>query len=195
MNNNETIHQHFLSSIQTKQATLEQIASVIAEAGAMLASCVQNGGKILCCGNGGSAGDAQHFSGELLGRYVKERRPLAAISLHTDTTAVTAIANDYGYEHVFARQIAALGTTSDVLLAITTSGNSANILHAITAAHKQGMRVLALTGKNGGKVNEYLRAGDLHVCVPATVTAHIQEVHITILHCWCGIIDQAVLMS
>lgn len=177
------------ASINTKLAVLEQLPATIAAAGELLAVCLHQGNKILCCGNGGSAADAQHFSAELLGRYVKDRPGLPAIALNTDTSTVTAIANDYGYQQVFARQIQALGQPGDVLLAITTSGNSENINLAITEAKKQGMGVIALTGKGGGKLTAYLQPQDIHICVPDNVTSRIQEAHIMILHCLCEVID------
>lgn len=177
-------------SINTKLAVLELLPQAIANAGELMRDCLQQGHKILCCGNGGSAADAQHFSAELLGRYVKERPGLPAIALHADTSTVTAIGNDYGYQNVFARQIQALGQPGDVLLAITTSGNSENILLAIAAAKQKGMRIIALTGKSGGKLAEVLQAEDMHICVPGTMTtSRIQEAHIMILHCLCEVID------
>lgn len=189
MNILETIKAQINDSINTKLSVLELLPETIAKAGNLLTNCLQQGHKILCCGNGGSAADAQHFSAELLGRYVRERQPLAAISLTTDTSTLTAIGNDYGYARVFERQVQALGQAGDVLLAITTSGNSDNIIAAVKAAHASKMRVLALTGKGGGKLVEHLQADDVHVCVPATVTSRIQESHILILHCLCEIID------
>jgi DnaA initiator-associating protein len=176
-------------SISTKLAVLEHLPEAIAKAGELLAECLKQGNKILCCGNGGSAADAQHFSAELLGRYVRERRGLPAIALNTDTSTLTAISNDYGYNTVFARQIQALGRPGDVLLAITTSGNSENIIVAVQEAQKLGMQVVALTGKEGGKLTAYLNEKDIHVCVPAKVTSRIQETHILILHCLCEVID------
>lgn len=185
----DIISTQITDSIATKQAVLESLIPQIAEAGTLLRDTLQQGNKILCCGNGGSASDAQHFSAELLGRYVKERAPLPAIALNTDSSTITAIANDYGYDQVFVRQILALGQSNDVLLAITTSGNSENILKAIASARTRNMRVIALTGKKGGKLTEHLQPGDVHICVPANVTSRIQESHNMILHCLCDIID------
>ena len=176
-------------SIKTKLAVLELLAPTIATAGELLATSLKQGHKILCCGNGGSASDAQHFSAELLGRYVRERPSLPAIALNTDTSTLTAIANDYGYEHVFAKQVQALGQEDDVLFAITTSGNSQNIIAAVAEAHKKQMRVVALTGKEGGKLSGYLRSNDVHICIPGQVTSRIQEAHILVIHCLCEIID------
>ena len=189
----QTIKTQINDSINTKLSVLELLPETIVKAGNLLTNCLQQGHKILCCGNGGSAADAQHFSAELLGRYVRERQPLAAISLTTDTSTLTAVGNDYGYVRVFERQIQALGQAGDVLLAITTSGNSDNIIAAVKAAHASKLRVLALTGKGGGKLVEHLQADDVHVCVPATVTSRIQEAHILILHCLCEIIDNTAI--
>ena len=192
MNNIDSIKAQINDSIETKIAVLAQLPEKIAAAGQMMAACLQQGHKILCCGNGGSAADAQHFSAELLGRYVRERKSLPAIALNTDTSTITAIANDYGYNHVFSKQIQALGQNNDVLLAITTSGNSDNIIMAVQAAHQQNMRVIALTGKGGGKLTEHLLESDVHICIPAKVTSRIQESHILMLHCLCEVIDETL---
>ena len=154
-----------------------------------MARCLATDGKILSCGNGGSAGDAQHFSAELLNRFERERAPLAAIALSTDTSTLTSIANDYRFEEVFAKQVQALGRPGDVLLAISTSGNSPNVIAAMTAAHTRGMVVVALTGRGGGRLAPLLAAGDIHLCVPAERTARIQEVHLLAIHCLCDGID------
>lgn len=185
----EYVSAHINASIDTKLKVLEQLPSIITDAGTLLAQCINNGHKILCCGNGGSAADAQHFSAELLGRYLQERRGLPAIALNTDTSTLTAVGNDYGYDYVFARQVEALGQAGDALIAISTSGNSPNIIAAIKAAREKKMHIIALTGRDGGKIATMLSKEELNVCVPGNVTAHIQETHIMILHCFCAIID------
>ena len=154
---------------------------------------LNSGGKLLFAGNGGSAAEAQHFSAEMVGRFLKERRPLPAIALNTDTSALTAIGNDYGYDQVFARQVSALGQPGDVLVAISTSGNSANVQLSIQAAHERDMRVIALTGKGGGAINDMLGDQDVHLCVPHDRTMRIQEVHILLLHVLCDGIDALLL--
>jgi len=178
----------FSASIATKTKS-KQLSSLIAEAGQIMVDSLLNEGKILSCGNGGSAGDAQHFSSELLNRFERERPSLPAIALTTDSSTITSIANDYSYFEVFAKQIRALGKEADVLLAISTSGNSANIIQAITAAHERKMTVIALTGKDGGKINSMLGESDIEIRVPSDVTARIQEVHLLIIHCLCDFID------
>lgn len=180
----------FRESAQLKLASVDALAPAICRAGGVLAASLRGGGKLLVCGNGGSAADAQHFSAELLGRYERERAGLPAIALHADTSTVTAVANDYGYEHVFARQVQALGRPGDVLLAISTSGNSPGILRAVEAAQQAGLGVVALTGRDGGALAPLLRSTDIEIRVPAQVTARIQEVHILILHCLCELIDE-----
>jgi len=179
----------FRDSAQLKLDSAAALAPAIARAGALLAACLRGGNKLLVCGNGGSAADAQHFSAELLGRYERERDGLPAIALHADTSTVTAVSNDYGYEAVFARQVAALGQPGDALVAISTSGNSPGILRAVEAAQRAGLAVVALTGRDGGALAPLLRAADVEIRVPATVTARIQEVHILALHCLCELID------
>jgi len=158
-----------------------------------MVNCLVNDGKILACGNGGSAADAQHFAAELVGRFEAERQELAAIALTTDSSILTAIANDYAYNVIFAKQVRALGRSGDVLLAISTSGKTGNVMEAIQAAHDADMRVVALTGKGGGKIGEMLREGDVHLCVPADRTARIQEVHLLSIHCICDGIDCLLL--
>ena len=158
-----------------------------------MVACLLGNGKILACGNGGSAADAQHFAAELVGRFEVERQGLGAIALTTDSSIMTAVANDYGYNAVFERQVRALGQPDDVLLAISTSGNSPSIVEAIRAAHENGLRVVALTGKGGGQIGEMLRDGDVHICVPSARTARIQEVHLLTVHCLCDAIDCLLL--
>ncbi len=185
--------QHFADSAQTKRDAAELLAAPIAHAAEMMVASLVGNGKILACGNGGSAADAQHFAAELVGRFEVERQGLAAIALTTDSSIMTAVANDYGYNAVFERQVRALGQPDDVLLAISTSGNSPSIVEAIRAAHENGLRVVALTGKGGGQIGEMLRDGDVHICVPSARTARIQEVHLLTVHCLCDAIDCLLL--
>lgn len=179
----------FTDSAQLKLAAAHALAGPIAQAAASMADALRAGGKLLACGNGGSAADAQHFAAELVNRFETERPPLAAVALTTDSSALTAIANDYSYEQVFAKQLRALGRKGDVLLAISTSGNSDSVLEAVRVARELGLRVVALTGNGGGKLAPLLAAGDVHVCVPHARTARIQEVHLLALHCMCDAID------
>lgn len=188
----DSIRGHFADSIATKQAAMAVLVPPIARATELLTGTLRSGGKVLSCGNGGSAGDAQHFSAELLNRFERERPGLAAMALSTDTSTLTSIANDYAYEQVFSKQVTALGRTGDTLLAISTSGNSPNVVAAIHAAHERGMQVVALTGRNGGKMAPVLRASDVEIRVPAERTARIQEVHLVVIHCLCDGIDQAL---
>ncbi len=187
------IRAHFADSAKLKHEAAEVLAPAIARGAALMTECLFADGKILSCGNGGSASDAQHFSAELVGRFERERPELPAISLATDTSLLTAVANDYAYEQVFAKQVRALGTKGDVLLAISTSGNSPNVVAAISAAHEREMRVVALTGKGGGRVGELLVPEDVHLCVPHQRTMRIQEVHLLIIHCLCDAIDATLL--
>jgi D-sedoheptulose 7-phosphate isomerase len=180
---------HFTESANLKLSASESLAAPIARGGALLAESLRGGGKVMACGNGGSAADSQHFAAELVNRFEMERPPLAAVALSTDTSTLTSIANDYSYVQIFSKQVRALGRRGDVLLAISTSGNSANVIEAIHAAHELGVRVIALTGNGGGKMAAMLRADDVHVCVPHRVTARIQEVHLLVLHCLCDAID------
>lgn len=189
----QRIQQQFHDSVQAKQQSLDAMAAPIERAVRLMRQCLQSGGKVMACGNGGSAADSQHFAAELLNRFEKERAPLAAIALTTDTSTLTSIANDYRYEDVFAKQIQALGKKGDVLLAISTSGNSPNVIEAIHVAHALGVRVVALTGRNGGKINALLSPDDIHLCVPVERTARIQEVHLLTIHCLCDGIDALIL--
>ena len=189
------VEQHFAASLEAKQRTLAMIGPRIAHAAEVLAERLQRGGKILACGNGGSAADAQHFAAELVNRFEMERPGLAAIALTTDSSTLTSIANDYAFEQVFARQLRALGRPGDTLLAISTSGHSPNVLAAMAAAQELGVITVALTGRDGGKVAEQLKADDLELRVSATVTARIQETHILIIHCLCDLIDQRLFNS
>lgn len=179
----------FRESAELKLASVATLAPVIGRAGGLLGDCLRGGGKLLVCGNGGSAADAQHFTAELLGRYEREREGLPAIALHADTSTLTAVSNDYGYEQVFARQVAALGRPGDALVAISTSGNSPGIVRAVEAAQRAGLAVVVLTGRDGGALAALLRPSDVEIRVPGTVTARIQEVHILALHCLCELID------
>lgn len=184
------IQQHFSDSIQTKITAADTLGTVIAHASEMMVRCLLDGRKILSCGNGGSAADAQHFAAELLNRFEMERPSLPAISLTTDTSTLTSIANDYSYDEVFAKQIRALGQAGDVLLAISTSGNSTSIMQAVQAAHDRGMIVIALTGREGGAIAPMLNNSDIEIRVPAQNTARIQETHLLVIHCLCDLIDQ-----
>lgn len=183
----------FRDSIETKQKAADKLGAPIAQAVERMVKALLGGGKILACGNGGSAADAQHFSAELLGRFERERPPLACVALTTDTSTLTAVANDYSFEEVFSKQVAALGSPGDVLLAISTSGNSKNVLRAIQVAHERDMRIVAMTGRGGGEIGNVLRADDVNICVPHTRTARIQEVHLLALHCLCDGIDYMLL--
>ena len=189
----QRIHQHFIDSADLKYQAAEALAPPIARAVEAIWTAVTNDCKVLVCGNGGSAADAQHFVANFVSRYERERPELAALALTTNTSILTAIGNDYSYRDVFAKQVRALGQAGDVLLAISTSGNSESILTAIEAAHSREMAVVALTGKGGGKVNELLGELDIHICVPSDRTARIQEVHILALHCICDGVDAMLL--
>jgi len=189
----ERIQQHFRDSAATQLAAMETLAVPIAAAVDTMFAALANGNKILACGNGGSAADAQHFAAELIGRFERDRPGLPALALTTDASVLTAVSNDYAYEQVFARQVRALGQPGDVLLAITTSGNSANVLAAIAEAHEREMIVIALTGKGGGLANQTLADTDIHLSVPSDRTARIQEVHLLTIHCLCDGIDAMLL--
>lgn len=187
------IHQHFNDSAHLKLQVADLLSEPLARASELLVQCLLNEGKILSCGNGGSAADAQHFSSELLNRFDRDRPGLAAIALTTDASTVTSIANDYAFEQVFSKQVTALGHKGDLLLAISTSGNSTNVVRAIEAAHEREMQVIALTGRDGGKMGELLHGNDVHICVPASITARIQEVHLLAIHCICDAVDCMLL--
>ena len=183
------ITENFSESAHLKLQAMDALAGPIAQAAERMVQCLKGDGKILSCGNGGSAADSQHFAAELLNRFEMERPGLAAMALTTDTSTLTSIANDYDYDQVFSRQVRALGHAGDLLLAISTSGNSRNVIAAMRAAHESQMGIVALTGRNGGKMAEALRSTDVHICVPAQSTARIQEVHLLTLHCLCDAID------
>ena len=187
------ISETFSESAHLKLQSMDALAGPIAEAAERMVHCLKHDGKILACGNGGSAADCQHFSAELLNRFEMERPSLAAIALTTDTSTLTSIANDYDFDQIFSKQIRGLGHANDVLLAISTSGNSRNVISAIEAAHECDMTVVALTGRDGGKMASTLAADDVHICVPANNTARIQEVHLLALHCICDGIDCLLL--
>jgi D-sedoheptulose 7-phosphate isomerase len=205
----QRIEKHFIDSADLKYQAAQVLAKPIAQATEALLACVTNGGKVLVCGNGGSAADAQHFASEFVGRYERERPELAAIALTADSTILTAVANDFDFSQIFAKQVRALGTSGDVLLAISTSGNSANVIAAIEVAQQREMIVIALTGygaslgagegatdtqtKDGGKVGAMLLETDVHICVPHSRTARIQEVHLLVLHCLCDGVDTMLL--
>jgi D-sedoheptulose 7-phosphate isomerase len=189
----QRIQQQFFDSADLKYAAAEILSKPIADAVNALVGCITAGGKVLACGNGGSAADAQHFAAEFVGRFERERPGLAAIALTTDSSILTAISNDYAYDVIFAKQVQALGAPGDVLLCFSTSGNSANVLAAVEAARAKEMTVIALTGRNGGKMRDALTETDVHVCVPHDRTARIQEVHLLVLHCLCDAVDLLLL--
>jgi len=189
----QRIEQHFIDSADLKYQAAQTLSKPIAAAISAILASVTSGGKVLACGNGGSAADAQHFAAEFVGRFERERPELGAIALTTDSSILTAIANDYDYAQIFAKQVRALGQPGDVLLAMSTSGNSGNVIAAIEAAHERDMTVVALTGRGGGKMNQLLRDTDVHVCVPNERTARIQEVHLLTIHCICDGVDTQLL--
>jgi D-sedoheptulose 7-phosphate isomerase len=193
LNLNQRIVKHFNDSAALKQKMKTVLSEPIEKAGQRMAQCLLNDGKILACGNGGSAADCQHFAAELLNRFEMERPGLAAMALTTDSSTMTSIANDYAFEQIFSKQVRALGQPNDVLLAISTSGNSKNVMEAIFAAHERGMAVVALTGRGGGQITSLLDANDFHICVEHENTARIQEVHLLTLHCLCDVIDCILL--
>ena len=193
MDSIKRIAQHFEASAQLKLSTAHVLAPAIADAARLMVNCLLDDGKILVCGNGGSAADAQHFSAELLNRFEMERPGLACVALTTDSSTLTSIANDYAFEQIFSKQVRALGRKGDVLLAISTSGNSPNIIDAIHAAHERNVHVVALTGRDGGKIGQLMTEHDVHICVGSDITARIQEVHLLTLHCLCDAIDCSLL--
>ena len=187
------IDKNFQDSISTKQLAADVLAEPISRAAQTVTQCFLDGGKILSCGNGGSAGDAQHFSSEMLNRFEMERPGLPAIALTTDSSTVTSIANDYDYSLIFSKQVTALGQAGDILLAISTSGNSGNVNQAIDAAHDREMNVIALSGKSGGDMTSHLSLNDIEIRVPSESTARIQEVHLLVIHCICDLVDHQLL--
>ena len=193
MDATQRIRNHFDVGAVLKLAAIDTLAPLIARAAEMMTECLLADGKLLACGNGGSAADAQHFAAEMVGRFERERPELPAIALTTDTSILTAVANDYDFGNVFSKQVRALGRGGDVLLAISTSGNSGNVCAAVAAAHEREMRVVALTGKGGGRMGELLAQDDVHICVPHSSTARIQEVHILAIHCMCDAVDASLL--
>lgn len=188
----QRVRQLFEDSLATHRDSQDRLVEPIARAGALLAQTLAGGCRVLSCGNGGSAADAQHFAAELIGRFEREREALPAVALSTDTSALTAIGNDYGFERVFSRQVEGLGREGDILVAISTSGNSPNVVQAIEAAQSRQMRVIALTGRDGGAIRGQMRESDIELCVPSDSTARVQEIHILILHCLCDLTDQLV---
>jgi len=185
--------QHFLDSIAVKQEAERVLPEAVARGVVAMVECLRAGGKIMACGNGGSAADAQHFAAELIGRFERERQELAAIALTTDSSILTAVGNDYSYDDVFSKQVRGLGKKGDILLSISTSGNSKNVLKAIEAAKKMGIKVIALTGNGGGKIATLLNVDDVHLCAPSTRTARIQETHLVLLHGLCDGVDHLLL--
>jgi len=185
--------QHFLDSIAVKQAAEKILPEQVALGIVTMTNCLRAGGKVMACGNGGSAADAQHFAAELIGRFERERQELAAIALTTDTSILTAVGNDYSYDEIFAKQVRGLGKKGDILIGISTSGNSKNVVRAIEAAKKMGIQIIALTGNGGGKIASLLDANDIHLCAPSSRTARIQETHLVLLHALCDGVDHLLL--
>ena len=183
------ITRHFQDSVETKQRVAVALTPRIAAASHLMVNSLKNGGKILACGNGGSAGDSQHFAAELIGRFERERAELAAIALTTDSSILTAVANDYSFDEIFSKQVRGLGKSGDILFAISTSGNSRNVVAAIEAAHLKGMHVVGMTGRNGGKIADLMKSSDVLLNVDSQLTTRIQEVHLLTLHCLCDAID------
>jgi D-sedoheptulose 7-phosphate isomerase len=193
INLTDRIKEHFEESLSVKMLSMEHLTLDLAQATQVMVNSLKLGGKILACGNGGSAGDAQHFAAELVGRFERERMELGAIALTTDSSILTAIDNDYGFDEIFSKQVRAIGKKEDILLGISTSGNSPNVILAIKAAKKMGMRVVAFTGRGGGKIKDLLEPEDVHLCVPSERTARIQEAHLLLIHCLCDGIDYLLL--
>jgi D-sedoheptulose 7-phosphate isomerase len=192
MTTNQRILAHFQESAEVKLQSASVLAQPVEQAIELMFTALSNGNKILACGNGGSAADSQHFAAELVGRFERERLPLPAMALTTDSSILTAVGNDYSYRDIFSKQVQAFGQAGDVLLAFSTSGNSENVLAAIEVALERDMRVVALTGKGGGAIGQRLTDADVHICVPHTRTARIQEVHLVVLHAICDGIDVAL---
>jgi D-sedoheptulose 7-phosphate isomerase len=193
MNLIEHVNASFNASIETKRQTMPKLAEPIARASQAILTTLMEGGKVLSCGNGGSAADAQHFSSEMLNRFERERPGLPAFALTTDSSTLTSIANDYDFDEVFAKQVRALGQRGDILLAISTSGNSENVNAAVEAAHERDMRVVALSGRDGGRLATLLNKGDVEIRVEVARTARIQEVHLLAIHCLCELVDRQLL--
>jgi D-sedoheptulose 7-phosphate isomerase len=185
--------QHFLDSIAVKQDAEKVLPEVVAHGVLAMVECLRTGGKVMACGNGGSAADAQHFAAELIGRFERERQELAAIALTTDTSILTAVGNDYSYDEIFTKQVRGLGKKGDILLGISTSGNSKNVVKAIEVAKEMGIKIIALTGNGGGKIASLLDKDDIHLCAPSTRTARIQETHLVLLHSLCDGVDHILL--
>ncbi len=185
------VKSEFAESLEANRKAARVLAGPVAEAARLIAASLKAGGKVLSCGNGGSAADAQHFASELLNRFETERSSLAAMALTTDASTLTSIANDRDYREVFSRQVDGLGRPGDILLAISTSGASPNVVAAVDAAHRAGMRVVALTGRDGGQVSEALEENDVELRVPHARTARIQEMHLLAIHCLCRLLDDA----
>ena len=185
--------QHFLDSIAVKQDAEKTLPEAVAHGVIAMVECLRAGGKVMACGNGGSAADAQHFAAELIGRFERERQELAAIALTTDTSILTAIGNDYSYDEIFSKQVRGLGKKGDILLGISTSGNSKNVVKAIEVAKKMDIKIIALTGNGGGKIESLLDKDDIHLCAPSTRTARIQETHLVLLHSLCDGVDHILL--
>ena len=185
--------QHFLDSIAVKQEAEKILPQQVARGIVAMTECLRAGGKVMACGNGGSAADAQHFAAELIGRFERERQELAAIALTTDTSILTAVGNDYSYDEIFSKQVRGLGKKGDILIGISTSGNSKNVVKAIEAAKKMGIKIIALTGNGGGKIASLLDEDDIHLCAPSTRTARIQETHLVLLHALCDGVDHLLL--
>jgi D-sedoheptulose 7-phosphate isomerase len=190
--NTQRILAHFQESAELKLKSAAALTQPISQAVELMFAALSNGNKILACGNGGSAADCQHFAAELVGRFERERFPLPALALTTDTSILTAVGNDYSYKEVFAKQVQAFGQAGDILLAISTSGNSANVLAAVESALEREMRIVAFTGKDGGQLASMLTDADVHINVPHNRTARIQEVHLVAIHCICDGIDVAL---
>ena len=184
--------QHFLDSIAVKQESEKVLPEQVARGVLAMVDCLKSGGKVMACGNGGSAADAQHFAAELIGRFEREREELAAIALTTDSSILTAVGNDYSYDDIFSKQVRGLGKKGDILLGISTSGNSKNVVKAIEAAKKMGIKIIAFTGNGGGKIATLLDQDDIHLCVPSTRTARIQETHLVLLHGLCDGVDHVL---